>query len=106
MSLFEKRLKESKDIKSKYPNKCPIKVENNASDITLEKSKFLVPNDITIAEFMHYIRKYIKNIKKDQAIFCFIKNEIPVMSSLISSPHYVDKDGFVYINIRTESVFG
>lgn len=105
-STFSKMSEEAKKIRLKYPNKSPIVIINSDPQLQIEKKKFLVPNDITISEFVHYVRKYVKNLKPSQSIFLFIKDEIPVMSSLISSPKYFDEDGFIYIKIRSESVFG
>ncbi len=43
----------------------------------IDKRKFLVPNDITIAQFMWIIRKRIQ-LSPEKAIFLFVNKTIPV----------------------------
>ena len=56
---FEKRKEESARIKTKYPDRIPIIVEKNKdSDIEdIDKEKYLVPNDLTLGQFIFVIRK-------------------------------------------------
>ncbi len=42
----------------------------------IDKRKFLVPNDITIAQFMWIIRKRIQ-LAPEKAIFLFVNKTIP-----------------------------
>ena len=112
MSNITKDSKDSKDpkdiakkIREKYPGRIPVLIKDKCKlDIT--KKKYIVPEDITISQFLHFLRKYINKIKPDQALFIFINNKIPTMSSLISDSDYVSNDGFVYIDLSLESTFG
>ena len=106
---FEERKKESERIRYKYPDRVPIIVEknpkNNIPDI--DKHKFLVPNDLTVGQFMFVIRKRIK-LLQEQAIFLFINRSIPVTSDLVSNVYKIEKndDGFLYIMYSGENSFG
>ena len=106
---FEHRHRESRRIRSKYPDRVPIIVEKskNSSIPDLDKHKFLVPHDITIGQFMLVIRKRIK-LTSDQAIYVFANNSIPTISETIISVYdkCKDEDGFLYITIAGESTFG
>ena len=70
---FETRKKESDKIKTKYPNRFPI-IVNKAKKCDLEdieRSKFLVPGDLTIGQFIFIIRKRIK-LSETDSLFLFI----------------------------------
>ena len=108
---FYKRLDESYRIRKKYPEKVPIIVEKHKgySEIPdIDRSKYLVPNDITMAEFMYVIRKRIR-ISSDKSIYLFVENLGLVPTSLHIQQVYdpaQDKDGFLYIHYCGESTFG
>ena len=94
----------------KYPNRVPvfIKRTNNKDYIpNIDKHKYLVPREMTIAQVVYIIRMRIK-IKPEQALFVYVKNILPPNSSMIESVYnqYKDDDGFLYINYSTENTFG
>lgn len=106
---FEQRKAEAERIRKKYPDRIPVIVER-AKDTSLpelDKSKYLVPNDITIGQFIYVIRNRIK-LKPEKAIYIFINNTIPPTSSLMSRIYneYMNEDGFLYMQITSENTFG
>ena len=108
---FEVRKQESEKIKEQYPDRLPVVVEKNVSCKTLpdiDKKKFLVPKDLTIAQFLYVVRKRL-NIDSSQAIFLFSpKNTLPTGSQDISTIYdeLSDEDGFLYLYYSAESTFG
>ena len=62
-----KSMIKSKKLLDKYPDKCPIIIK---SDL-LTQTKYLVPKDITINTFQMIIRKRIKEVNSQKAIFIF-----------------------------------
>lgn len=108
-NTFEKRLSDSRKILEKYKNRIPIIIiqENNSSLPKLDKIKYLVPHDITIAQFIFIIRKRI-SLSPEEAIFIFVNNTLPPSSYLISTIYQQnkDKDGFLYLTITSENTFG
>lgn len=106
---FEERLMESERIMTKYPERIPIIcerfVKSKISDI--DKNKFLVPKELTVAQFIHVIRKRLK-ITPETAIYAMINNMFPSSSTSISNLYdiYKDQDGFLYINYSGENIFG
>tara|TARA_B110000211_G_C14032913_1_gene533064 strand:- start:55 stop:405 length:351 start_codon:yes stop_codon:yes gene_type:complete len=106
---FEKRLYESIRIKNIYPNRIPVIVEKNKDSdiINIRKNKYLVPQDLTISQFLYVIRKRIK-LTDEQSIFIFIGNKIPCPHSLIKEIYIKEKhtDGFLYVKYSGENVFG
>ena len=107
---FEKRIAESDRIKNRYPNRIPIIVskDNRCKTIDdIDKHKYLVPNDLTIGQFMYVIRKRIK-LDSSQALFFFINNILCNNTQTLSEIYniYKDNDGFLYITYTSENTFG
>lgn len=105
----EKRKLEANRIIAKYPSRVPAIVQiletSNLPDLI--KKKYLLPNDLSIGQFIYIIRKQIK-IESEKAIFLFVNNIIPLSSSLLSQIYKENKDtdGFLYFYISGENVFG
>ena len=108
---FKKRLDESTRIMEKYPDRVPIICEKwgNDSEIPdIDRKKYLVPMDLSIANFMYVIRKRLK-VSPDKGIYLFVNDHImPTTSSLVSQYYeqYKDPDGFLYVAYSGESTFG
>ena len=109
---FEERQKESEEVLTKYSGRVPVIVEKygKCGEVipTINKNKFLVPNDITIGQFTYIIRKRIQ-LAPEQAIFLFVgKYNIPATSKLISEVYenFKDDDGFLYMVYSGENTFG
>ena len=115
MSDFKKskteneRLTESSKIIEKYPNRIPIIIEKDKKSKIkdIDKNKFLVPNDMTLGQFMYVIRKRIK-LDSSQALFFFINNILCNNTQTLSEIYniYKDNDGFLYITYTSENTFG
>jgi GABA(A) receptor-associated protein len=107
---FDQRLKESKHIKLKYPDRTPVIVSKckNSTLNNITKHKYLVPNDLTMAHFIYVIRKRIKNLDPCEALYLYIENTLVTPSELImvTSKNLADKDGFLYIEYTSEATFG
>ena len=106
---FEKRRSEVQRILKKYPNRIPIVVEiaENSSLPPLDKSKYLVPEELTISQFIYIIRKRLK-LQPDQALFIFVNNCLLTSTSLMKEVYkeHKEESGFLMIIIREESTFG
>ena len=107
--IFDKRLSESKRIIEKYPTKIPIIVEKqNKSDVPdIDKQKYLVPNDLTMGQFVYVIRRRLK-LDPEKAIFIFINNILPPTSAFVQQVYedHKDDDGFLYVTYSGENSFG
>ena len=71
MLTFDERLADSTRIISKHPNRVCVYIKKSDTALTIphiDKNKFLVPNDITIAQFIYIIRKRI-NISPNRCAF-------------------------------------
>lgn len=108
---FEQRSVESSRILEKYPTRIPVICQRNTSDKLLpniDKSKYLVPNDLTVGQFTYIIRKRIK-IQPEKALFVFVNHNILAPVSLTMKELYmnnVNDDGFIYMYYSGENTFG
>lgn len=106
---FDERKAESTKIHAKYGDRIPVIVQKAArSNIpSIDKLKFLVPSDITVAQFMWIIRKRIQ-LAPEKAIFLFVGKVLPQSSANMGSIYkqYADEDGFLYIVYSGENTFG
>jgi GABA(A) receptor-associated protein len=113
---FDQRIRECKRMKDKYPNRIPVIVERaiGCSEVAdIDKNKFLVPGELTIAQFIVVIRKRIK-LTPEQAIFLFVNtgvkngSVIPSGSSPMAAVYDANKSdcGFLLIVYSGENTFG
>lgn len=106
---YEERKKEATTIKERYPDRIPVIVEKEQhSDIVeIDKHKFLVPNHLTVGQFVYVIRKRMK-LPPEKAIFIFVHDQIPNHACLMKSIYEESKDSdeFLYIKYTGENAFG
>jgi GABA(A) receptor-associated protein len=105
-----KRQKETKNMMISHPHRCPIFIAKLDSDEVLpdiEKHKYLVPYDFTMAQFLYTIRRSTK-ISPEIAMFLFIHNIVVTSYSTIGELYedYKNEDGFLYITYAGENTFG
>ena len=107
---FDQRKKEASRILNKFPEKIPIIVEKGKSDKLplIDQAKYLVPQDITVGQFLSIIRKRIE-ISPSEALFIFVENNtLPSNSTTMVNVYenHKNTDGFLYITYCGENVFG
>uniref|UniRef100_A0A8C2CIC4 GABA(A) receptor-associated protein like 2 n=1 Tax=Cyprinus carpio TaxID=7962 RepID=A0A8C2CIC4_CYPCA len=101
------RCVESAKIRNKYPDRGFSKKVSGSQIVDIDKRKYLVPSDITVAQFMWIIRKRIQ-LPSEKAIFLFVDKTVP-QSSLTMGQLYEkekDEDGFLYVAYSGENTFG
>ena len=109
-NTFQQRLQESSRVLTKYPDRKPIICEKSYRQQDLpdiDKRKYLVPNDLTVAQFMYVIRNRMK-LGPEEAIFLFINGQMITGSAIIGNiyEYQKDPDGFLYIQYAKENTFG
>ena len=106
----EQRLKESTQILIKHPDRVCVFLERQHNSLTLpiiDNNKFLVPDSLTIAQFIYIVRKRIK-VSAQQGLFFYVNNSLISGSQTILeiSNKYKDVDGFLYVKYTSENCFG
>ena len=108
---FEQRKSESHRIINKYPDRIPLICQKsktaNKSCPAIDKQKYLVPQDITVGQFIYIIRQRLK-LSSEKALYIFINGTIPSVGRLITDVYkeHTDEDGFLYIYYNFENTFG
>jgi len=108
---FQDRFNESYKVLTSYPDRVPIICEPiyfaTRECPFIDKRKYLVPNNLTVGQFLYVIRKRLK-FSPEKALFLFIENNIPASSQLIGELYHLFKnaDGFLYISYSLENTFG
>lgn len=119
---FEARQAEAIKMRAKYPTRFPVIVEryvgSNDNEIpNIDKNKFLIPEEMTVGQFMFIVRKRIA-LDEHQAFFMFVecvnpktqaKSQILAKSSdSISGLYekYQDEDNFLYFVYTSQNAFG
>ena len=106
---LDKRKLEYVRIRTKYPGRIPVICERAAKTSVpdIDKTKYLVPSDLTVGQFMYVIRKRLE-LPSVKALFIFVNGSIPHNSALMSAvfDEHADEDGFLYVTYSGESTFG
>jgi GABA(A) receptor-associated protein len=107
----EVRKKECEKIRVQFPEKIPIICEkdpkSNIKDI--DKTKYLVPADLTVANFSGMIRKRIE-IPEEAAFYLLANGKSSLTGDKLLSEVYDSykdpEDGFLYVAYASELTWG
>lgn len=111
---FDERLSESRRVSLKHPEHIPIIIEPNPKSTSEKidmgkKNRFLISKQFNVGQFLHVIRKQVK-LTSEQGIFIFTEKDELIPTSMtnmsIVYDHHKNPDGFLYLHISRESVFG
>ena len=102
-----KRKQLSENLIKQHPDKIPIVCEKEpkAKIKEIEKTKYLIPKDLTISQFCFSLRKNIK-LNPEECLFLLVKGKISIAGETRLGDiyeKYADKeDGFLYIAYAEE----
>ena len=105
------RKKECEKIRTQFSEKIPIICEKDPKSkiADIDKTKYLVPNDLTVSQFSMMIRKRIQ-IDKEAAFYLLANGKHSITGDTVLNDIY-DKykdpeDGFLYIAYASELTWG
>ncbi|KAF8047041.1 hypothetical protein N665_3246s0003 [Sinapis alba] len=105
----DERLKESRNIIAKYPDRVPVIIEkySNADLPDMDKNKYLVPRDMTVGHFILMLSNRL-HLDPSKSLFVFVQNTLPQTGSCMDSLYntFKEGDGFLYMTYSTEKTFG
>ena len=109
LSLKE-RQRQSKVVLKKHADRIPVIVERDAKNTkvaVIDRCKYLVPKDFSVAQLLYVVRKRIK-LKPEEALFFFCGGSIVQTSALLAELYEKSKDadGFLYVYYCGENTFG
>lgn len=105
---FDQRRNEFERIRTHRLTRVPVIMEANGIDTPrVDKEKFLVPFDLTVAQLMFIVRRRMK-MDSSKALFLMINDVMPTSSSTMSTLYdqHASEDGFMYVVYTTENTFG
>uniref|UniRef100_UPI003AB0E651 microtubule-associated proteins 1A/1B light chain 3C n=2 Tax=Centroberyx TaxID=88664 RepID=UPI003AB0E651 len=108
---FATRKQEVAGIRSKFPNKIPVIIERYQREKylpPLDKTKFLVPQELTMTQFVTIIRNRMA-LLPTQAFYLLIDSSGLASMSLTMAQVYKDhkdEDGFLYMTYASQEMFG
>lgn len=98
-------------LRARFPDRICVFVELGGKSAytdlpPLDKRKFLVPRDMTVASFLFLVRRRM-TLPPDKALFLFVSNTLPVGSTLIADLYAAHgKAGYLTVVCAGESTFG
>ena len=109
---FQHRYEEATKMLAKYPDRIPVICERAPGQTkvpNVDKKKYLIPLELTCAQFLMILRKRI-SLNEKQAIFLFIAktNTIPSSEATIATIYsqHKDTDLFLTFHYSGEDCFG
>ena len=109
---LEQRKHDAEEILNKYKDRVPVIVEKAPKCDTLieiNKTKFLAPKDMLVAQFIFIIRR-LMSLSEESALFLFTENKMVLLTSQTMFDSYLKNknkdDNFLYLYYAPELIFG
>ena len=104
------RKQESSDIMQRFRSKLPViveKADGEKSLPNLDRTKFIVPDDMSMTQFSAIIRTRL-SLKSSQAFYLIVRNRSLTLTRTIAEVYweYKDVDGFLYMTYSAQEMYG
>ena len=108
---YESRLHFVNKCKIQSPNSVPVFLYPASpyyQKVRLKTNKYIVRKDMSVAQFLYFIRGCLHPSISQGIILFTDQGGLPNISNSMGELYdrYVDIDGFLYLQIAMESVFG
>jgi hypothetical protein len=100
---------DAKKLMAKYPGRCPIIVTVISPLPALDKTKYLVPHDLTMSGFQNVLRRRT-TLKPEHAVFLFVGDGVLAPGTQTVGTVYKEfknpETSLLHVEMRGESTFG
>jgi len=92
-------------VLKKYPNRVPVIIESKA--VPVNKTKYLVPKDVSFSIFMYQLRKHM-TVGYWEGVYCYVDNKL-IPSTMAMGDIYEEhksEENTLNITVTKENTFG
>ena len=102
------RIRSIDTLRAQHPHRVPIVMaQHEGCPYTLDKTKYLVPDDLTAQQFLYVLRKRLR-LRASEAMFLMCGASLVPGNATAQELHakHADDEGVLRLTYSAENVFG
>ena len=92
-------------LMERHPGCVPVIIQSRSCQ--MKKTKFLVPYETTVSDFIYVLRSYIPTLLPGDSLFLFVGHYLPTPTTTIQHLYiHHEQDLILHMHLAKEEVFG